>query len=101
MKAFGVGDEMNQDRFNWQPAFPPAPRRHIVAAPAMDPPACKGDEWTCLPSPDERCPVSHWSRSRINELIDQEKVRGCTINAGSFYALSDVRALVKFLAERN
>ena len=61
----------------------------------------EGDEWTRLPSPDGRCLVSHFSRSKINHLISQEKVRAKTVEGGRFYSLSDVRALMKFTAEQN
>ena len=61
----------------------------------------EGGEWTRLPSPDGRCPVSHFSRSKINHLISQEKVRAKTVEGGRFYSLSDIRALMKFTAEQN
>lgn len=61
----------------------------------------EGDEWTRLPSPEARCPVSHFSRAKIKNLITQEKIRTKTVEGGRFYSLSDMRALIKFTAEQN
>jgi len=53
-----------------------------------------GDEWTRLPAVDGRCPVSGWSRSKINRLIAAGKVRAKSVHGARFYAAADVRALL-------
>ena len=52
------------------------------------------DEWTRIPAPKGKCPVSRWSRSTILRLIDDKKIRSKRTRGGRFYALSDVRALL-------
>ena len=52
------------------------------------------DEWTRIPAPKGKCPVSRWSRSTILRMIDQNKIRSKRTRGGRFYALADVRALL-------
>ncbi len=53
------------------------------------------DEWTRLPSPKARCPVSGWSRSTINRHTISGKVRRKSIGASVFYSAADVRQLLR------
>jgi hypothetical protein len=54
-----------------------------------------GDQWTRLPSNNGgRCPVSRWSRSKINRLIAAGKVRAKSVQGARFYAAADVRQLL-------
>lgn len=52
------------------------------------------DEWTRLPAVDGRCPVSRFSRSKINRLISAGKVRAKSVQGARFYAAADVRRLL-------
>src|SRR5688572_537259 len=54
-----------------------------------------GDEWTRMPRPKERCPVSQFSRSKVERLIAQDFVRAKTVAGGRYYSLADVRKLLK------
>ena len=51
-------------------------------------------KWTRLPAVDGRCPVSGFSRSKINRLISAGKVRAKSVHGARFYAAADVRALL-------
>jgi hypothetical protein len=53
-----------------------------------------GDEWTRLPAADGRCPVSAFSRSKINRLIAAGSVRAKSVGGARFYAAADVRRLL-------
>ena len=52
------------------------------------------DEWTRLPAPTARCPVSKWSRSTILRYIAAGTIRTKRTRGGRFYPLADVRALL-------
>lgn len=52
------------------------------------------DEWTRLPAPKGKCPVSKWSRSTILRYIAEEKIRSKRTRGGRFYALRDMRQLL-------
>ncbi len=60
-----------------------------------------GDEWTRLPRPDARCPVSGFSRSKVNSLIAEDKIRAKTVSSGRYYSLSDMRAFIRNTAANN
>jgi hypothetical protein len=53
-----------------------------------------GDEWMRLPAVDGRCPVSRFSRSKINRLISAGTVRSKSVQGARFYAAADVRRLL-------
>jgi hypothetical protein len=55
----------------------------------------EGDEWTRLPRPKLRCPVSHFSRSKVNSLIAADKIRAKTVSGGRYYSLADMRNLIR------
>ncbi len=52
------------------------------------------DQWTRLPASDGRCPVSRFSRSKVNRLIAAGKVRAKTVQGAKFYAAADMRRLL-------
>lgn len=52
------------------------------------------DEWTRIPAPKGKCPVSKWSRSTILRYIAEKKIRSKRTRGGRFYALRDVRQLL-------
>jgi len=54
-----------------------------------------GDDWTRMPRPKERCPVTSFSRSKIEYLIAQKKIRAKTSHGGRYYSLADCRALLR------
>lgn len=60
-----------------------------------------GDEWTRLPRPKERCPVSFFSRSKINDLIAAGKLRAKTVQGGRYYSLADMRSLIRNTGSQN
>jgi hypothetical protein len=53
------------------------------------------DEWTRIPAPKGKCPVSKWSRSTVLRYIDDGKIRTRRTRGGRFYAMADVRALLR------
>lgn len=53
-----------------------------------------GDEWLRLPAQDARCPVSRFSRSKINRLIAAGKIRSKSVGSARFYAGADLRRLI-------
>lgn len=57
-------------------------------------PTTGDDEWTRMPARGKRCPISSWSRSKIEKLIQQKDVRKKTIRGSAFYAGADVRRLI-------
>lgn len=52
------------------------------------------DEWTRIPAPKAKCPVSKWSRSTILRYVAEKKIRSKRTRGGRFYALKDVRELL-------
>jgi hypothetical protein len=52
------------------------------------------DEWTRMPGRGQRCKVSNWSRSKLNHLIEANKVRRKESCGSVFYAAADVRKLL-------
>lgn len=52
------------------------------------------DEWTRIPAPKAKCPVSKWSRSTILRYISEGKIRTKRTRGGRFYALADVRKIL-------
>ena len=59
--------------------------RQLIAAQQHD------DEWTRFPAPTSRCPISGWSRAKIDRLTRAGKVRRKTVQGCAFYAGADVR----------
>jgi hypothetical protein len=53
-----------------------------------------GDDWTRLPRPGARCSVSHFSRSKVNALIAEDKIRAKTVAGGRYYSLADIRRML-------
>lgn len=53
------------------------------------------DEWTRFPSPKSRCPVSSWSRQKIDRLTRTGKIRRKTVGSSAFYSAADVRQLLR------
>lgn len=53
------------------------------------------DEWTRFPAPKARCPVSGWSRAKIDRLTRAGKVRRKSIGTSAFYSAADVRQLLR------
>ena len=53
------------------------------------------DEWTRIPAPKAKCPVSRWSRSTILRQIAAGKIRSKHTRGGRFYPLKIVRLLLR------
>lgn len=53
-----------------------------------------GDEWTRLPAPGTRCPISGWSRSKLYHLTTAGKVRRKSVGGTSYYSGADVRRII-------
>lgn len=57
--------------------------------------AADDDDWRRLPRPQDRCPISGWSRSAINRRIAAGSVRKKQVDGSTYYAAADVRALLQ------
>lgn len=52
------------------------------------------DEWTRYPTRHARCPVSGWSRSKIDRFCREGRVRRKTVGTSAFYSAADVRRII-------
>ena len=56
--------------------------------------ALDSDEWHRLPKAGARCPVSGWSRSKVNAECQRKTVRGKLVRGCRYYSLADIRQLL-------
>lgn len=54
-----------------------------------------GDEWTRFPSPKGRCPISGFSRSKIDRLTSAGTIRRKSVGTSAFYSGADVRRILQ------
>jgi hypothetical protein len=53
-----------------------------------------GDEWLRFPRPEDRCPISGFSRSKIDRLARARQIRRKTVGKAAFYSGADMRRLL-------
>jgi hypothetical protein len=56
------------------------------------------DDWRRMPSGNNRCLVSGWSRSTLYRLGRAGKLRTKQVNSSTYYAAADVRRLIALAA---
>ena len=71
-----------------------ATKAAIAVARALAKQAADDDEWLRFPAAAGRCPISGWSRAKIDRLTRAGQVRRKTVGTSAFYAGADVRRLL-------
>jgi hypothetical protein len=60
-----------------------------LAAARRDP-----DEWLRFPAVGARCPISGWSRQKIDRLTRDGRIRRKSVGTSAFYSAADLRVLL-------
>lgn len=52
------------------------------------------DEWIRFPAVGARCPISGWSRQKIDRLTREKKIRRKSVGTSAFYSAADLRVFL-------